>query len=82
MKQILTNWNFFRTLRVIAGLAIVAFAFNKGDWAIAAIGGLYSLMAVMNIGCAYNTACTSQADRYHQRTSESSQHITFEEIKS
>ncbi|MCW5906418.1 MAG: hypothetical protein KIS94_01035 [Chitinophagales bacterium] len=82
MQQILTGWNFFRVLRVIAGLAIVAFALDKGDWAIAAVGGLYSFMAVINVGCAYNASCASQADKYHQRANAKAESVTFEEIKS
>ncbi len=81
MRTFLSNWNFGRILRLIAGLIIVGFAASKDDWAIAGVGALYALMAVLNVGCAYGGACASQTNRYHGRV-EGKQEVVFDEIKS
>lgn len=76
-NQILSGWNVVRILRLAGGAAIAGAGFANGDYAIASLGGLYGLMAVLNIGCAHGSACATQA---RQRGRNDGQ-VTFEEVK-
>lgn len=77
LQNILSNWNVFRFLRLAGGSAIAGAGFMNGDYAIASLGGLYGLMAVLNIGCAHGTACATQAKQRGRNDGQ----VTFEEIK-
>ena len=77
MKQILTtNWNFFRVLRLIIGLAIIVEAIMMKDTALGAAGLAFSLMAIFNTSCCGMNNCNTP-NRYNNKEIEET---TFEEI--
>lgn len=47
----LQNWNWFRVIRLIFGVALVAQGFYYHELPAIAIGGILSAMAIMNTGC-------------------------------
>jgi len=69
MKQVLfTNWNFFRLLRLAAGIGIVVQAVIDKDLLFGLGGLVFSAMAIFNTGCCASGGCyapirkTSSAD--------------------
>ena len=51
MQTILKNWNFVRAIRLLAGIAFLAYGYSIMDWLIIMIGFALSLMALTNSGC-------------------------------
>jgi hypothetical protein len=51
MKNILSNWNFMRALRLILGVIIIVQGFQQKEWMYALAGVLLSGMAIANMGC-------------------------------
>ncbi len=51
MKQYLQNWNMQRVLRLVLGIVIVVQGVLTQQWALAALGSLFSLLPLLNIGC-------------------------------
>ncbi len=59
MKQYLRNWNVMRLLRLAMGILIIVQGLQSGQWLLAALGGLFSLTAVLNAGCGSSTGCNT-----------------------
>ena len=51
MQTVLKNWNFIRTIRLVAGIALLAYGYSIMDWLIIMSGFALSLMAITNSGC-------------------------------
>ena len=52
MKEILfRNWHFLRVLRLLMGIAIIIAAVQQHHAMMAILGGLFSLLAILNTGC-------------------------------
>lgn len=67
MKQlILNNWNIFRFLRLIVGVAIVVEGAISKDILFGIAGILITAMAVFNIGCCGQAGCGIPAKRDSQ----------------
>ncbi len=78
MKQILTtNWNFFRIVRLLIGLAIMVEAFVMKDVAFGAAGLAFSLMALFNTSCCGMNSCNTPIKNSNSKT----EITVYEEIK-
>lgn len=75
MKAFLKNWNISRLLRLAIGIAVVVQGILVTDWMLIILGGLFSLMPIMNMGCGINGSCST---RY---SSKDSQDFNYKEIK-
>lgn len=75
MKTFLKNWNISRLLRLAIGIAVAVQGILVTDWMLIILGGLFSLMPLMNIGCGVNGSCST---RY---TSKDSKDFTYKEVK-
>ena len=51
MKRLLENWDAVRIIRLILGIAGVAYGIYIQDYFLMALGGIFILQAVMNWGC-------------------------------
>ena len=51
MQTVLKNWNIIRTIRLIAGISLLAYGYSIMDWLIIMIGFALGLMALTNSGC-------------------------------
>ena len=51
MKYYLKNWTVMRSIRLIIGLSITFQGFQASDWLFVTLGGLFSIMPLLNIGC-------------------------------
>ena len=58
MQTILKNWNVARTIRLTAGIALLAYGYSIMDWLIIMIGFALGLMAITNSGCSpFSRSC-------------------------
>jgi hypothetical protein len=51
MPSFFSNWNFFRVLRLLAGMAILVYGYERMDWLLIMIGSTFSVMAIANTQC-------------------------------
>ena len=66
MQTILRNWNLVRTIRLIAGVALLAYGYLIMDWLIIMIGFFLGVMAVANAGCnPFTNSCKVDIDKDH-----------------
>jgi hypothetical protein len=78
MKNILTNWNFMRAVRLILGVIIIVQGIEAKEWMYAIAGILLSGMAVANIGCCGVGGC--QVPSRNENVTSTHKDITYEEI--
>ena len=79
MKQtLLTNWNLMRLARLVLGIAMVVEGIRAGIWMLAGLGALFSLMALLRIGCCAGPACAAPAPRAKRQ--EAAKEVIFEEV--
>ena len=77
MKNYLRNWNFMRVLRLALGIFIIVQGVQAKEWLFVALGGLFSLMPLLNIGCCGASGCNTPVSKSRKKVEE----ITYEEIK-
>jgi hypothetical protein len=73
MKMILRGWNFPRVLRLILGFAVIVQGLLTKNISFVILGILFSLMAVLNVGCCAGNNCsvkTKPAGKINKRNSE------------
>jgi hypothetical protein len=79
MWNILTkDWNFFRIIRLVLGIAALGQAIILGEWLLAIAGALIAGMALANIGCA-PSGCYPRYTTPEQGK-QSLEEITYEEL--
>ncbi|HWB28841.1 MAG TPA: hypothetical protein VG738_25380 [Chitinophagaceae bacterium] len=80
MKRILQGWHFVRVLRLVLGIIIVWQSILQQEWAIAIIGMLLALLAIINVGC-----CTVNTGAVRRPVNMDSDRLTddivYEEVK-
>ena len=77
MKQaILTNWTFFRVLRLLMGLAIVVQAIIARDTLFGIAGLIFTSMALFNASCCGAGGCNTPV----KKTEKPLKDITYEEV--
>lgn len=54
----MNGWNFFRGLRMVAGIAIAVQGIILTDWLLVVAGIIFTVLALLNIGCCAVGACT------------------------
>lgn len=77
MKNILSNWNFMRVLRLGLGIFIIVQGIVAHDWIFIVTGALFSLLPVLNIGCCSTNEC--HVEQYRKETKNTSE-ISYEEV--
>lgn len=78
MKNYIKNWNIIRFLRVATGIAVLVQGILIKDWLLSGLGGLFTLMPLMNAGCGVGGNCNTN---YAKRRNSSSDDFTYEEVK-
>lgn len=61
MKRLLENWDAVRIIRLILGVAGVAYSIYIQDYFLMALGGIFILQAAMNWSCC-SGGCSSSAN--------------------
>lgn len=77
MKNYLKNWNLMRVLRLALGVFIIVQGIQAQQWLFVGLGGLFSLMPLLNIGCCGTSGCNTPVRRTNKKTED----ITYEEIR-
>ena len=75
-KVIFSSWNFMRFIRLGLGIAIIIQSVISKDWAIGALGVLFTCMPIFNIGCCAAGGCTAPPAKNTEPTKE----IIYEEV--
>ncbi len=77
MKEYLRNWKLMRVLRLALGVFIIVQGIQAQQWLLVGLGGLFSLMPLLNIGCCGTSGCNTPVRRTNKKTED----ITYEEIR-
>ena len=77
MRNYIKTWNAMRALRLIIGLFILGQGILSGDWMFITLGGLFSLMPLLNIGCCGAASC----DQPIQKNNSNVEDIHYEEVR-
>lgn len=77
-NKILSNWNAMRVIRLGLGIFIIVQGIQTNEWMFVVLGGIFSLMPLLNIGCGGANGCsTSPMPRSGKQTED----ITYDEVK-
>ncbi|MCZ2393846.1 MAG: hypothetical protein LC105_08330 [Chitinophagales bacterium] len=77
MVGFLKNWSVIRIVRFILGVLIIIEGIKSSEWIFIVLGGLFSLMAILNAGC--GTSACSVPKKSSQ--SPMDEEVTYEEVK-
>jgi len=77
MRNRLKNWNVLRVIRLVFGLYVLIQGVYARDMSYVLIGGLFTLMPVLNIGCCSTSGCAT-TNRKSEVTTED---ISYEEVR-
>lgn len=77
MRNYLQNWNFMRLLRLGIGIFIIVNGIREQQWLFVFMGGLFSLMPLLNMGCGSTKGCNVPFTKTDRKTED----ITFTEVK-
>lgn len=66
-----------RVLRLALGIFIIVQGVQAKEWLFVALGGLFSLMPLLNIGCCGASGCNTPVSISDKKAED----ITYEEIK-
>jgi hypothetical protein len=68
MQQVLSNWNFFRVIRLALGVFIIAQGIINKDLFSITMGVLFAGLAVFNIGCCGAGGCATDLPKKSSST--------------
>lgn len=77
MKNYLKTWDLMRVLRLALGIIIIVQGVQAKEWLFVALGGLFSLMPLLNIGCCGASGCNTPVSKSDKKVED----ITYEEVK-
>lgn len=77
MKNYFKNWSFMRLLRLAMAVYIIIIGVQENNLWFIALGGMFSLMPLFNMGCCGVASCNVAETKNNKKTDE----ITFEEVK-
>lgn len=78
LKNITSNWNLSRVIRLGFGILIIADGVNKANWQMATLGGLFALLPILNIGCGFGGNCGVPVSK---KAVAEPKEITYEEVR-
>ncbi|MGP8216101.1 MAG: hypothetical protein ACLQQ4_11090 [Bacteroidia bacterium] len=80
--RLISNWDFFRVLRLGLSALILIQAWINRDWLVGMAGGVILFQTLMNVGCCGSSACNTYQPRTGtSQTKESVEKTTFTEIE-
>ena len=77
MDNLFKNWNFVRLLRLAMGIFLVVEATQSGMWILVAVGMVFVVMPLFNIGCCAAGNCSVPTRNSKNNRDE----VEYEEIK-
>ena len=66
MKHWLKTWDLIRLVRLALGIAIIYQGLMSQQWIFVILGGLFSLMPLLNIGCCGPEGCEMPKNSYQK----------------
>ena len=66
-----------RVLRLALGIIIIVQGVQAKEWLFVALGGLFSLMPLLNIGCCGASGCTTPVSKSSKKIED----ITYAEVR-
>lgn len=66
-----------RVLRLVLGIFIIVQGVQAKEWLFVALGGLLSLMPLLNIGCCGAAGCNTPVSKSNEKNEE----VSYEEIR-
>lgn len=76
MKYYFKNWDFMRFVRLAMGIIIIVQGFHAQQWMFVALGGLFTLMPLLNVGCCGASGCPTPVSKRNSKVED----ITYEEV--
>ena len=77
MKNYLRSWDFMRALRLVVGIFIVVQGVQANQWMFVALGGLFAIMPLFNVGGCSPRGCNVPVSRERKSMDE----ITYKEVE-
>lgn len=77
MRNYLRNWDFMRVFRLALGIFIVVQSVQANEWLFVALGGIFVLMPLLNIGCCGTSGCNTPISNSNKKVED----ITYEEVR-
>lgn len=75
MKNIMKAWGLMRVLRLVLGIIIIVQGAYSQEWWMIALGGLFTLMPLLNVGCCGTTTCTTNNIKNNKE-----EEVNYEEV--
>lgn len=66
-----------RVLRLALGIFIIVQGVQTKEWLFVALGGLFSLMPLLNIGCCGSSGCNTPVSKSNKKVED----ISYEEVR-
>jgi hypothetical protein len=73
------NWSVMRALRLAMGIFILVQGWLVSDYLFAFAGGLFSILALLNVGCCSTAGCTTPTGKTNQ-TNQTNHKTSYEEV--
>lgn len=77
MTHYLRTWTFMRVLRLAGGILIIVQAVQTKQWLFVALGALFALLPILNIGCCGIAGCPVPLPK----NNEPSEIVIYEEVR-
>lgn len=77
MKNYLKRWGFMRVLRLILSIFVIVQGIQTKEWLFVALGALFSLTSLLNIGCCGASDCNIPVSKCNKKLED----ITYEEVR-
>lgn len=77
MKNYLRNWDLMRLVRLALGVYIIVQGIQTKEWSFVVMGGLFSIMPLLNIGCCGASGCSTPIQKKNGNVED----ISYEEIR-
>lgn len=79
-QTIRSDWNVMRIIRLGMGIFILVQAWQVRDYTFAVAGGLFSVLALLNLGCCATGNCGYQAPRSNTSQPNAAKEPIYEEV--
>lgn len=77
MMNYLKNWNVMRLLRLALGIFAIVQGVQTAQWFLVAMGGIFSIIPLLNIGCSGVSGCTVPISKSSKKVKD----IDYEEVR-
>jgi hypothetical protein len=76
-KQFITNWNVCRIVRLVAGISLLIYGIQIGEWPVILFGGAWFAAGLFSMQCCSTDGCVTS----YKKIDNKNEAVSFEEIK-